>query len=589
MRARERLRRLRPRPVHLSLTQQVALLSLLPIVALGFALARVLQAQIVSRTLADASESAGLIARIGVQPNITPRGLSHGLSATEIRNLDQQLAERSVTRDLARIKIWNSHHTVVYSDDHALIGRTLVPSDDLEHALAGRPDDAEVVTPSRYSETASEVGLGRLVEVYVPLRWVSGGPPVGAFEIYLSYSPIAAAISTDDKMIALIVAIGLAVLWAVLYRIVVGASRRLRRQARDNYRLARYDPLTGLPNRTLFIERLTQAVSRRGANDGDVAVLMLDIAGFRQINSTLGSATGDRVLCEVGRRVRAALAEDIVVARPDADEYAILCADIDGVAGALAVADEVQHSLEAPITSDGVELHLEANVGLAVMGEHADDLTLLQRADLALMHAKTLNSRVEAYSPDFDSFDASRLVLLGQVRRGLERGEFELFYQPKVDLRSGRVSGVEALLRWRHPEHGLLAPMRFIPLVEQTALVGPLTREVVAQALRQLVAWRALGLELEMSLNLSARNLSEPELPGKYRRSPTNTPYPPASSRSRSPRAPRSVTPTARCRRSTRCAPTASACRSTTSAPATPRSRTSPACRRARSRSTARW
>ena len=179
MRARASLRRLRSRHLNLSLTQQVALLSLLPIVALGFALTRVLENQIVSRTLADASESAGLIARIGIQPNITPRGLRDGLSAAETQALDRQLSERSVTTDLARIKIWNSHHEVVYSDDHALIGRTLTPSDDLLHALAGRPDDAEVVTPSPYNETASEVGLGQLVEVYVPLRIVTSGPPVG--------------------------------------------------------------------------------------------------------------------------------------------------------------------------------------------------------------------------------------------------------------------------------------------------------------------------------------------------------------------------------------------------------------------------
>ena len=276
MRTRRRLARLSPR--RLSLTQQVALLSLLPIVALGFALTRVLQDQVVSRTLADADQSAGLIARIGVQPNITPEGLRNGLSAAEVHALDQQLSGRSVTRDLARIKIWNSHDRVVYSDDHALIGRTLVPSDDLEHALAGDPDDAEVVTPSRYSETASEVGLGQLVEVYVPLHFARSGPPVGAFEIYLSYRPIAAALSHDKKTIALIVAIGLAILWAILYRIVARASRRLARQSEENYHLARYDELTGLPNRTLFIERLTDAARRQQSREGEVAVLLVDLS-----------------------------------------------------------------------------------------------------------------------------------------------------------------------------------------------------------------------------------------------------------------------------------------------------------------------
>ena len=162
------------------------------------------------------------------------------------------------------------------------------------------------------------------------------------------------------------------------------------------------------------------------------------------------------------------------------------------------------------------------------MREHADDLdTLMQRADLALIRAKAHCSRVEVYSPEHDSFDATRLLLLGQVRRGLQRGEFVLFYQPKIDLRNGRITGVEALLRWRHPEHGLLAPMRFIPLVEQTALVGPVTREVVAQAVRQMAAWRELGLDLEMSLNLSARNLTrKPTSPNRSATSCPTTPCP---------------------------------------------------------------
>ncbi len=204
----------------LGLTRQVALLSLLPVIVLGFILTRVLQAQIVSRTLADATESARILAHIGIQPDLSPQDLRNGLSPAGIRALDRQLSARSVTQDLARIKIWNSHYKVVYSDDHKLIGRTLVPSDDLLNALAGRPDDAEVVTPNAHTETASEVGLGQLVEVYVPLRYAASGPPEGAFEIYLSYRPIAAAVAADKRTIIMLVAIGLALLWAVLYRIV---------------------------------------------------------------------------------------------------------------------------------------------------------------------------------------------------------------------------------------------------------------------------------------------------------------------------------------------------------------------------------
>lgn len=515
-----------------SLTQKVALLSLIPIVALGFVLARVLQDQIVARAVADASQSAQIVARIGIQPRLTAVDLRDGLTPAGVRSLDKQLQARSVTQDLARIKIWNTSHRVIYSDDHQLIGRTLPPSDDLLNALAGRPDDAEVVTPAAHTETASEVGLGQLVEVYVPLRFTPRGPVAGVFEIYLSYRPIAAAISRNKRMIALLVFCGLALLWAILFRIVAGASRTLRRQAEENDRLARYDGLTGLPNRTLFLESLAVALRREGARGRAVAVALLDLDGFKEINDTLGHGTGDAVLCEIGRRLLAQLGErphaqpserpraqpgEALLARLAGDEYAIMAPCSGGAAGvseALVLADSVQSALDAPLEVDGVALNIDASLGLALAPQHAEDRgTLLQRADVALDRAKAHRSRVEIYAPEYDHFDAARLTLLGQVRPALERGEFVLHYQPQADLRSGRITGVEALLRWQHPERGLIPPLDFIPLLEQTALVGPVTMHVIDAALEQLARWRDHDMHLGMSVNLSARNLLDPELP----------------------------------------------------------------------------
>ncbi len=498
---------------HLSLTAQVALLSLIPIVALGFVLARVLESRIVTRTLADAGESAQLVAHLGIQPRLTPSELRDGLSAQDVRALDEQLRARSVRRDLARIKIWNSRGRIVYSDDHALIGRNPGASDDLRDALAGDPHPAEVVTPSRHDETASEVGLGRLVEVYVPLRFVSSGPPAGVFEIYLSYRPIAAEIGSDDRMIALLVFLGLALLWAILFRIVASASRRLHRQAQENDRLARYDQLTGLPNRTLFHERVAQALGHGAPVGRAVAVLLLDIDAFKQINDTLGHRTGDGVLCEVARRLQARLPTEAVLARLGNDEYAILQPLRESLDEALATAAQAQAAMEAPVTVDGVALNVELSIGIALVPDHAEDAdALLQRADMALDLARERRGRIEVYSSEHDQSGAARLALLGEVRPALERGEFVLFYQPQLDLTSGRVSSVEALLRWRHPQRGMIPPLQFISLIEQTALVGPVTLHVIDLALRQLAAWRAAGLELGISVNLSARNLHDPEL-----------------------------------------------------------------------------
>ncbi len=504
-----------PRPrARLSLTGKVALLSLVPILALGLVLARVLQNQIEQRTLADADQSAQLVARLGVQPWLTPRDLQEGLSAQSIHKLDVQLRARSVS-DLARIKIWSAAGRIVYSDDHALIGRTLgAGDDDLHDALAGKPDPAEVVTPAPHTETASEVGLGRLVEVYVPLRFSSSGPPAGAFEIYLSYKPIAATVGHDEHTIALLVFLGLALLWAILYRIVATASKRLRRQAEENDRLARYDPLTGLPNRTLFRERAAQAIGRAGEDAEPVAVLLLDLDAFKQINDTLGHGAGDAVLREVAARLRAELDPETLLARLGNDEYAILQTGAGGVEDALTLAATVQSALQAPVTFDGVALNVEASIGIALVPDHARSADeLLQRADMALDRARSRRGRVEVYSSEHHRSGAERLALLGEVRPALERGEFRLFYQPQIALRTGRVTGVEALLRWRHPKRGMIPPLQFISLIEQTALVGPLTLHVIDLALRQSAVWREAGLELGMSVNLSARNLHDPELP----------------------------------------------------------------------------
>ncbi|HTZ87383.1 MAG TPA: diguanylate cyclase, partial [Solirubrobacteraceae bacterium] len=272
-RARARLGR------HLTLTQQVALLTLLPIVLLGFVLTNVIERQVEAHSVADASQSARLIANIGIQPRLTPTEIESGLTKEQIAQLDEQLRARSANENLARIKIWNAGRRVVYSDDHTLIGRTLpgAEDDELDGALAGRPDDAEVITPERGGETDSEVGLGQLVEVYVPLRFSAAGRPAGAFEIYLSYKPIATAISADKRTIVLVIGIGLALLWAILFPIVARASRRLSRQAKENYALARLDPLTDLPNRRLFLERVERELRRVHARGESLAVLLVDL------------------------------------------------------------------------------------------------------------------------------------------------------------------------------------------------------------------------------------------------------------------------------------------------------------------------
>ncbi len=504
-----------PRPrARLSLTGKVALWSLVPILALGFVLARVLQSQIEQRTLADADQSAQLVARLGVQPWLTPSDLREGLGAQSIHALDVQLRARSVS-DLARIKIWSAAGRIVYSDDHALIGRSLgAEDDDLHDALAGKPNPAVVVTPAPHTETAGEVGLGRLVEVYVPLRFFSSGPPAGVFEIYLSYRPIAATVSHDERTIALLVFLGLALLWAILYRIVASASKRLRRQAQENDRLARYDPLTGLPNRTLFRERAAGAIGRVGAGGESVAVLLLDLDAFKQINDTLGHGAGDAVLREVAARLRAALDPETLLARLGNDEYAILQAGAGGVEDALSLAATVQSALLAPVTFDGVALNVEASIGIALVPDHARSADeLLQRADMALDCARSRRGRVEVVLARAPPLGRGAAGAAGRGPPGPGAGRVQALLpapdRPAHGPRHGR-GGAVALA----PSRAGHDPAAAVHLADRAdRAVGPVTLHVVDLALRQSALWREAGLELGMSVNLSARNLHDPELP----------------------------------------------------------------------------
>lgn len=497
----------------LTLTRQVAILSVLPMVVLGFVLARVLQDQIVTRTLADETRSAHLIARIGIQPRLTPADMQHGLSAAGVAALDRQLRSPAVHRELARIKIWNAADRVIYSDDHTLIGRTLPPSDDLERALRGRAGEAVLVNPTRSSETAEEVGLGELIEVYVPLRFRTSGAPAGAFEMYLSYRPVAGAISRDKNMIALLIGIGLALLWLVLYRIAARASRRLVAQAEENDRLARLDQLTALPNRRLFGERLARRL--RSLDPGAGSVLVADVVGFKQVNSTLGPDAGDEVLREIAARLRALPGEGTLVARLGSDEFAAFVEHRPG--GWEEAVASAQAAVEQPLEAAGVVLNLELRIGVAVAEDPSvGPAETLARAEAALTRAPGNARRIERYSPELDSFDPDRLVLLGEIPAAIERGEFVLHYQPKLDLRTRRITSVEGLIRWEHPERGLLAPAAFMPLVEPTALVGDLTMHVIELGALQLSRWNEEGIELGMSLNLSARNLLDERLPARF-------------------------------------------------------------------------
>lgn len=279
---------------------------------------------------------------------------------------------------------------------------------------------------------------------------------------------------------------------------------------------ALHDGLTGLPNRTLLADRFEQAL-RTGKRAGKfTGLLLIDLDRFKEVNDTLGHHVGDQLLSQVGPRLAAALRGADTVARLGGDEFAVLLPELDGLPGALEVAARLRAALATSFKIEDVELDIDASIGVVISGTHGDDAqTLLQRADVAMYVAKQQGRGVVVYDPGNDEHSPERLALLGQLRRGIERAELFLHYQPKINLRSGEVVGVEALVRWQHPERGLVPPNDFIPLAEHTGLIGPLTLFVLNAALAQVKVWADAGHCIPVAVNVSARNLLDDEFADK--------------------------------------------------------------------------
>lgn len=285
--------------------------------------------------------------------------------------------------------------------------------------------------------------------------------------------------------------------------------RQERRQADETIqRLAYIDSVTGLPNRVRFCEQVHRAVEEAKKNCHPLAVLHMNLERFREINDSLGHDRGDNLLQQVGMRLLGTLFTPDVVARLGADEFGILLPRLAAIDDVRHVISKLQNCLEAPFTIDGIPIAVEASIGVATLPEHANDADkLLQRADIAMYRAKLKASGYAVYTPEYDRRSPERLGLMAELRDAIEGDQLLLHFQPKVEIETGCIVGVEALVRWQHPRLGLLPPDKFILAAEQTGLIGPLTRWVLIDALNH-----CKDMQVRVSVNLSARSLHDPHL-----------------------------------------------------------------------------
>jgi diguanylate cyclase (GGDEF)-like protein len=324
-------------------------------------------------------------------------------------------------------------------------------------------------------------------------------------------------VSTGGLMLGLAPMVALAADFALpsvaLLFLPLLAVHRGGRQAIAKEHQAVHDALTGLPNRSLFRHQIEQVVNAGRRADRAAAVMLIDLDHFKEINDTLGHHAGDRLLQEVSERLRASLDEQDMVARLGGDEFGVLLPDMPGHEEASAVAQHLLTQLREPFSIEGLTLEIDASIGIACAPEHGSAVEqLIQRADIAMYAAKEGGRGHLVFEQQLDRYSPRRLSLAGALRSAIADGEIVLFFQPKAELSTGQIIGVEALARWQHPRLGLIGPSEFVPIAEQTGLIGPLTSHVLEEALRQLAAWAEQGERLSVAVNLSARSFLDAQL-----------------------------------------------------------------------------
>ena len=448
-----------------------------------------------------ATSEARVIASSVLRGSLRVSDFHRPVRASRRAELDELFQHDVLSEGVLLVKLYATNGLVTYSTDHRLIGSWETNRGHIEEALDGtvRGD-------------VTKLSGEKTLRTYAPVS-VRGG--TGVVALFQDYGPIASAAQSTFVPVAGIFEVVLVILFIALVPILRRVTLRLRRQMEEIERRALYDELTGLPNRTLFGDRIEQAIAAAGQEAQSAAVMLLDVDGFREVNDALGHETGDRLLQEVAGRLGETVRSSETLARLGGDEFGILLSpgsDED----ATALAARIHGVLETPFALSGFPLEIAVSVGIAAYPEHGESVdTLLQHADVAMYVAKDGHAGTALYESEQDTSDAARLALAGELRGAIDNEELVVHFQPKAELESGLIVGVEALVRWQHPERGFIPPNEFIPIAERTGLIKPLSQYVVASALRQCGEWRAAGFDLHVAVNLTIPDLLDLELPDR--------------------------------------------------------------------------
>jgi diguanylate cyclase (GGDEF)-like protein len=501
---------------------EFGVVSLVPIIVLGLIVAQSMRSSIRDRAIDRAEQESVVVSKLAIEPQLAPPDMDRELPHEKRARITTALTEGSLGRRVVQVSVRNRAGRVIYSTDDGTVGRTAPPTLQSKRALEGHV----AAGPQPDGEG------GRVVATFVPLHLPGDVKPAGVASIWTDYAPVAAAVADDSRRTLAILVAGLSALWLGLVAVTAAASQRLRKQAADREHQALSDALTGLPNRTMFHDLVQRTILAAQRKKKLVSVMLMDLDRFKEVNDTLGHHNGDLLLQRIAQRLQGVLRDGETIARLGGDEFAILIPGVPDRQACVHVAKRLLKTLEEPVVVGGLALQCEGSIGIAIYPDHGKQVEAIMRAaDVAMYVTKEQRSGHEFYDAALHEHrhDAGRLALVGELRRAMDEAELVLHYQPKVDLQSGKVKGVEALARWNHPERGLLSPDEFIPLAERSNLLRPMTVYLLDTALRQCNAWRARGLDVSVAVNLSMQNLLDLRLPNDIARLLTSWRLPPGS------------------------------------------------------------
>ena len=447
----------------------------------------------------------------------------------EAVQLRQDVLRQMTGLTVVKVKIYNLDGLTVFSTDPKQIGEDKSTNGGFLTAKAGRTA-TEITFRDKFDAFEQVINDRNLVSTYLPIHKTGSSTVEGVMEVYSDVTDYIAKLEQTQWEIVGGVLASLSLLYLFLFAIVRRADKVIRAHS-EEVRLTHeamlihqenHDSLTGLPNRFNFSERVDGMIKGAKRSGTKVAVLCLDVGGLKKVNDSLGNATGDRLLKDVSQRLTESLREADITARRGGVEFGAALSGIRVIEDVARVAEKIRQTVLNPLYAiDSHNLAVSTNIGISIYPDDGSEaVELISSADAAMHHAKHLGpNNYQFHTTDMNARALAMLLVEQDLRRALEREEFLLYFQPQLDSKTGRIVGAEALIRWRHPERGMVSPAQFIPIAEERGLIVPIGTWVLREACRQNRTWQEAGLPaVPIAVNLSAVQFQQKDLPQEVAR-----------------------------------------------------------------------